>query len=141
MSRPLLTAEDVAEELGLHARTVRRHIREGRLEAQKVGKSWRITREAMSRYAGLPEAPSVGAPPRHVDASTIVEIEGISRAEAMRMTDGIVAASNGRRGDAPALRVETVYDEARQRRKVVCLGGVGASIAVLGLIELYTGRD
>lgn len=141
MSRPLLTAEEVADELGLHARTVRRHIREGQLEAQKVGKSWRITREAVNRYTGRPDSSASDAHRRHVDASTIVEIEGVSREEALRMTDGIVAASNGRRGDAPALRVETVYDEARQRLKVVCLGGVGASIAVLGLIELYTGQD
>lgn len=140
MSRPLLTAEEVAEELGLHARTVRRHIREGQLEAQKVGKSWRITREALARYTGIPtqRAP---APVRHVDVSTIAEIDGVSREDAMRMTDGIVAASNGRRGDTPSLRVETIYDEARQRLKVVCLGGVGASLAVLGLVELYTGQD
>ena len=42
MSDALITVEQAAEQLKLHPKTVLRHIREGRLPATRIGKSYRL---------------------------------------------------------------------------------------------------
>ena len=39
----LLTVEEVSDKLGLTNKTVRKHIRSGRIPAQKLGKRWYIS--------------------------------------------------------------------------------------------------
>jgi excisionase family DNA binding protein len=48
--RQLLTAEEVARELGLRATTIYQWCREGRLPAIKLGKGWRIRRAALDAF-------------------------------------------------------------------------------------------
>jgi len=45
---------------------------------------------------------------RHVEVSSIVEIDAISPAEMSRMTNMLLAAASG-------IRVESIYDETRAR--------------------------
>lgn len=49
---PVLYIEDVAAELRQHHQTVRRHIREHRLEATRQGNRWFIRRSALERFKG-----------------------------------------------------------------------------------------
>ena len=44
MTRHLYTADEVAERLNLHVKTIRRYIRDGRLKAKRIGKEYRVTR-------------------------------------------------------------------------------------------------
>jgi excisionase family DNA binding protein len=46
------SVRQVADRLKVHPRTLRRLIRDGRLDAVKVGKEWRIPQEAMERLLG-----------------------------------------------------------------------------------------
>ena len=48
--KDLLSAEDVAEYLGVGAVTVYRWCREGRLRCMKLGKHWRIRREVLEEF-------------------------------------------------------------------------------------------
>lgn len=50
-SPTLYTAETLAAELGVHARTIRRHISSGALAASKRGDRWVITAEAAREWA------------------------------------------------------------------------------------------
>ena len=51
MSDELLTAEQAAERLQLHADTVRRLLREGEIPGRKVGKrQWRISAAVLKDY-------------------------------------------------------------------------------------------
>jgi len=57
----VLTAEEAARYLRVGERTLRRMLREGRLPGRKVGREWRIAREALDRY--LKERPEGGETP------------------------------------------------------------------------------
>ena len=46
----LLDIADVAEYLGVEQTTVQRWCREGSMPAMKIGKEWRIRREALERF-------------------------------------------------------------------------------------------
>jgi excisionase family DNA binding protein len=123
VTKQLYSTEEVAEQLGLHVRTVRGYVRDGRLQAVRVGKQYRITREDLEAFVGAP----VTDPPevrrhRHVDVSTIVEIDAVSPETAHRVTT-LLTAMRTHAADQP-LRVETVYDEERARMKIIILGGL-----------------
>ena len=140
MSHDLYSVEQVAERLGLHVRTVRAYIREGRLKALKIGKQYRITRGDLEAFLG-PAAKTMDEPPGRAEVSSIVEVERVDRDAAIRIANLLLATANGRpRGDGP-LRVETIYDEARERLKVIVVGGLGESADLLKLIEVWTGRE
>jgi excisionase family DNA binding protein len=58
VEKELLAAEDVAGILGVGTATVWRWCREGSLPCVKIGKSWRIRREALSRFLERGERPA-----------------------------------------------------------------------------------
>lgn len=138
MSQLLYSVEQVAQRLGLHVKTVRGYVREGRLKAVRIGKQYRIAREDFEALTGRARGgvdPDTVRRQRHVEASSIVEVDAIAPDDASRITNSLLAAAKGRRdGDAP-LRIETIYDEERGRLKVVVVGDLRASAALFALIQ------
>ena len=139
MSQVLYSVEQVAQRLGLHVKTVRSYVREGRLKAVRIGKQYRIAREdfeALTGGAGSGFDPDTVRRHRHVEASSIVEIDAIGQDDASRVTNSLMAAAKGRRdGDGP-LRIESLYDEERGRMKVVVIGDLRASAGLFELIRV-----
>lgn len=138
MSQELLTADEVAQRLGLHVRTVRGYIRDGSLAAVRIGKQYRITRQDLEAFTGRPveSAPIVGGA---AGVTSIVELDSIDRAAADRITTLVTAAAGGRgdESDGP-LRVEAIYEPARERLKVIVVGGLAVTAHLLGLIQALT---
>jgi excisionase family DNA binding protein len=137
MSTDLLSVDEVAEQLGLHVRTVRSYVREGRLKAVRIGKQYRIAREDLEALTGRPAtggARDEVRRHRHVEVSSIVEIDAISVASANRVTNTVMAAANARRDDDQPLRAQTLYDEERARLKVIIVGSVATTAELLRLI-------
>jgi excisionase family DNA binding protein len=139
-AQTLYSVDQVAEQLGLHVRTVRNYIREGRLKASRIGKQYRIRREDLEAFTGRPVEPVARETTRrrrHVEVSSIVEVDAISPDEAGRITNGVLAAGKGREeGDAP-LHVESIYAEERGRLKIILTGGLPTVASILRLINLY----
>ena len=134
MSNQLYSTEEVAEQLGLHVRTVRGYVRDGRLRAVRIGKQYRITRADLEAFVGSP----VTDPPevrrhRHVDVSSVVEIDAVSPETAHRVTT-LLTAARTHAADQP-LRVETVYDEERARMKIIILGGLADTRHLLEYLQ------
>lgn len=124
------TVEQAAGLLGLHVKTVRAYIRDGRLKATKIGKQYRIARGDLEAFAGLPV--SASAPSRHAEASVVVRIDGIDRALMDRVSTLLPAALGG---EPAGVHVELVYDAERANLKVIVLGGLEGSAQVLRLID------
>ena len=125
------TIEQVAERLNLHVKTVRNYVRDGKLKATRIGKSYRIARTDLEALAG----PVATEPPvrriRHAEVSSVVDIDAVDKDTAYRITTFVTAAVSGERhGDAP-VRVQAVYDEARARLKVIVSGSIGTTRALL----------
>jgi excisionase family DNA binding protein len=142
MSNEFFSVEQVAERLGLHVRTVRNYIRSGRLKAARIGKQYRITREALEALTGRPvETLATGdvRRHRHVEASSIVEIDVIDPDTANRTTNALVAAANTRRGGETRMRVETIYDPVRAHLKIVIIGGLAENAELFRFIGALIG--
>jgi excisionase family DNA binding protein len=130
MAEKMYSVEEVAERLGLHVRTVRGYIRSGRLKAVRIGKQYRISPADLEELTGRP-APAEA--PR-VEVSSIVQVEGLDRTAADRLSTLVVASVNSVREPGQP-QVQAVYDGERGRMKIVILGGAAATADVLRLID------
>lgn len=138
MSQELYSVEQVAERLGLNVRTVRAYVRDGRLNALKIGKQYRITRADLDAFLG-PAAEAVAAS-RGPEVSSIVEMQDVDRERSIRLTNLVLAAAGGRPRERGGLSVATLYDEDARRLKLVLVGGLGVTADLLKLIETWLGQ-
>jgi excisionase family DNA binding protein len=140
MTDELYSVDQVAERLGLHVRTVRNYVRDGRLKAVRIGKQYRIARADLEALTGhLPAAEGTESePPRcHVEVSSIVQIEAISFDAAGRVTNAMMAAAKGRPEADEPLRVDTIYDQERARFKVIITGSLATTASLLKFMTAY----
>ena len=137
MAREVFSVEQVAAKLGLHVRTVRNYVRDGRLKAVRIGKQYRITAEDLAAFTGLPVAERAEAPT--AELSGVAEIGGVDRAAADRIATMVVASVNGPRdgGERP-LRVETIHDAERATMKIIVLGDLAAGADLLRFVASFT---
>ena len=133
----MYSVEQVAERLGLHVRTVRNYIREGRLAAVKIGKQYRIAPADLRALTGEPAAAGAG----HAEVSSIVQIDGLAPGAADRLSTLLTAGAQSPRATADPLRLQTIYDEGRSRMKIVILGGPGATADILQLLDGLLGPE
>jgi excisionase family DNA binding protein len=124
------SVEQVAERLGLHVRTVRGYVRDGRLKAVRIGKQYRIARADLAAFTGgeVPQTARESAGrTRRVEVSAVVEVDAISPASADRVSTAVVAAAEG-------LRVQAIYDTERAHLKLILIGDPGATAAMLQIV-------
>ncbi|MEV6039484.1 helix-turn-helix domain-containing protein [Nonomuraea sp. NPDC052116] len=121
------TVEQVAALLGLHVKTVRNYVRDGRLPAVRIGKQYRIAKEDLAAFTGTPPVT-----PRRAEASSIVQVDGIARSDMDRVSTMVLGSLASR---PHGLRVEFVYDEEREHLKVIVLGTLEESAQVLRIID------
>ena len=136
-----LSIDQVAARLGLHVRTVRRYVRHGRLRAVRIGKQYRVAREALDALTGhtpAAAAAALAAPvARHIEVSSIVHVDGVDKDTANRVTTGLLSAVNGRPSGSEPLRIDTIYDPDRARLKVILNGGVATTASLLKFVNAY----
>jgi excisionase family DNA binding protein len=121
------SVEQVAEQLGLHVRTVRGYIRDGRLPAVRIGKQYRIAPADLDAFTGRPTAVRARA-----EVSAVVEIDDIDATTADRLSTMLVA---GAQMHDDVAHVRTVHDDQRGRLQVIILGGLDATADILRTIE------
>jgi excisionase family DNA binding protein len=131
----LYTVERAATLLDLHIKTVRGYVRDGRLKATRVGKSYRIAKADLEAFVGGPVEPTPVRRERRVDVSTVVQIDALSQDMASRITTTITAAA-GAPGDGERLHIQALYNEEHASMKIILTGGVGRIAETLKLIEI-----
>src|SRR5271155_4416348 len=123
MSEEVYTVEQFAERLKLHPKTVLRFIRDGRLRAVKVGKSYRILRTEMEAMTGMDvrlvhsvEAAMIGERQERSRArvTSIVDIPEVAPEAAQRLARMLPAARMGQEAHRDLMNIDVVYDPARR---------------------------
>jgi excisionase family DNA binding protein len=77
------TVDEVAAQLKVHPRTIRRKIKSGEIHAPRVGKQYRIGREQLMQLSALASAPGNKV---EVSVSSIIEIQDISDLQGMELS-------------------------------------------------------
>jgi len=145
VSEELLSVDQVAERLGLHVRTVRGYVRDGRLKAVRIGKQYRIAREDLAALTGRPVP--VPAPVREstgrrrrVEVTGVVQVDVVPPEEATRLANLVNAMAATPRGGGP-MHLQTVYDEERASMKIIVVAGPADCAEVLRVVGALLEED
>lgn len=137
MSSPLFTVEQVAEQLVLHPKTVLRYIRDGRLQATRIGKSYRIARAELDAFAGAASGHSSEV--KDVRTTCIVDIPHTSAERAERTAAFLNSAAMAGDAGTPPLHINTAFDPLAKTLKVVLIGSPSDTAKLLEMLQLQLG--
>jgi excisionase family DNA binding protein len=139
----MYSTEEVAALLGLHVRTVRGYVRDGRLPATRIGKQYRITRDDLDAFTGTPKGQPAGdasQSPR-AEAAAVVQVAPLGPEAMTRLSTLVTGAASARQGEEDPLHVQTIYDPHRATLKIIVTGTAGDTATVLALISTLTRED
>lgn len=130
----VVTVEQAAEQLHLHPKTVLRYIREGRLPATRVGKSYRIARDKLDAFAGIASSPTRAA--GGLRATCVVDIPDLSVSSAERLATFLQAAALSGPVHTPPMQIQTAFDPIAKSMKVVLIAGPSDVAALLEMLQV-----
>jgi excisionase family DNA binding protein len=136
MSQELYSIEQVADLLGLHVKTVRAYVHDGRLKARRIGKQYRVLRSDLEALTGTD---AMSRRTHHIEVSSMVLIDAASPEVAHRVTTTLTATLKAQRGSDTPARVDTVYDETRARLKVIISASAETTSQLLAMIPVIAG--
>jgi excisionase family DNA binding protein len=122
--------EEVADRLGLHVRTVRNYVRDGRLGAVRIGKQYRVSRADLQALTGGGARPDGAGGPRRIEVTSVLDVDGIDGAVGERLAALVTGLPKGPR----APHVDVVHESERGRLKVIVVGSVEASVELLRFV-------
>lgn len=134
MSASLVTVEQAAEHLHLHPKTVLRYIRDGRLPATRVGKSYRIARARLEAFGGVASGQSDTA--AGLRATCIIDIPDISPDAAERLATFLQSAAIASPADLPPLHLQTAFDPLAKSMKVVVIASPSSVADLLEMLQV-----
>jgi excisionase family DNA binding protein len=99
MSETYFSVEQIAQMLHIHKKTIQRYIREGKIRATKIGKSWRVSGHDLTRFTeghskDTEESSSDHPVKERTKASSVIDIQVSGKDEAMRIINTITAVMN-----------------------------------------------
>ena len=130
----------MADRLGLHVKTVRHYVRDGRLKAVRIGKQYRIARADLEALTGVRRRRSIRSvrAHRHVEVSSIVEIEAVGSETANRRhhdADGHRQRGGGSGEEPCASRRSTIPSGAASKSS--SWAELLASVDALNLVNVW----
>jgi excisionase family DNA binding protein len=139
------TVEQISEMLSIHPKTIQRYIREGKLRASKIGKSWRVTGHDLSVFTeSTKNTEMLGGCSRtipieeRVKVSSVVDISIYDRDEAIRIMNTMTAVSNSKPPEYGSSSVHAQYIETENKVRITLWGTLSFMEAMIGSLSVLT---
>lgn len=146
------SVEQIAEMIDLHPKTIQRYLREGRLKAQKIGKSWRVAGHDLSVFVEGAESRGMGdavpglqtilsSAAKSTKVSSIIDIPVQNSSEAVQVANWISAAMNANLAEYGYSSMNSQYIEPEHIIRIMLWGSLSfmavimSSLAELGIEE------
>lgn len=155
MENQFYTIDKIAEILGMHHKTIRKFITEGKLGANKVGKQWRISGHDLSVFMEknnvninnkkISEESNIDfvtngevkdTIKQKVNVSTVVDINDVDKEEYFRISNTLIALMNCKDCEMEKSTVNMKYDEKVNRLRVLLWGNVSFIEGMLSSISM-----
>ena len=132
----------IARMIEMHPKTIQRYIREGKLRAAKIGKSWRVTGHDLSIFMEEhgPETaqPQAAVPARdRTKTSAVIDIAVIGKDDADRIIRSLQAAMNGKPTEYGQASMTTQFLEGESTLRIALWGNLPFTAAVMNTIEMF----
>lgn len=155
MENQFYTIDKIAEILGMHHKTIRKFITEGKLGANKVGKQWRISGHDLSVFMEknnvnindkkISEESNIDfvtngevkdTIKQKVNVSTVVDINDVDKEEYFRISNTLIALMNCKDSQMEKSTINMKYDEKVNRLRVLLWGNVSFIEGMLSSISM-----
>ena len=148
MSKQFYSAAEVAEILGIHQKTVQRFIREGKLNANKIGRAWKIHVDDLKEYShaelapaqnkdkkkGYPESADKPVDER-VSVSAVIELKNAADREVSRITNTLIAVLNGKDPSWGKTRYDYIYQPETGTARFILYGKPAFIASIMKMLE------
>ncbi|NLK88301.1 MAG: helix-turn-helix domain-containing protein [Clostridiaceae bacterium] len=144
MTKDYYTVEQISEILNIHPKTIQRYIREGRLPAVKIGKSWRITGHDLSVFIegeGSMGSASKKRTTQSTIASSVVDINVNRKQDAIRIMNTLTASLNTKPPEYGRSSMQTQYIERENMVRVTLWGDVRFMAIMMDTIAALTEQN
>jgi excisionase family DNA binding protein len=145
MKEKYYTVDEIAELIKIHPKTIQRYIREGRLKATKVGKSWRVSGHDLSTFtegsSASGDAPLIAGESSdrgEIKVSTVVDIPAVNTRESVRIANTLTAISTSKPAEYGATSMQTQYLMSEKVIRVMIWGSLGFTRIILDAIATLT---
>lgn len=155
MENQFYTIDKIAEILGMHHKTIRKFITEGKLVASKVGKQWRISDHELSVFMEKNNA-NIGDKKiseesnvdfvtngevkdnikQKINVSTVVDINDVDKEEYFRISNTLIALMNCKDSKMEKSTINMKYDEKTSRLRVLLWGNITFIEEMLSVISM-----
>ena len=160
MKEKFYTIDQIAEILGMHHKTIRKFITEGKLRATKVGKQWRISGHDLSLFMednnvniknnNKLESEKIEFSTGDVDSnnktskinvSTVIDINEVDIDEHKRISNMLLALMNSKDSKIRNSTINIKYYKNNKNLKVMLWGDIEFTNAMLDFISTITNTN
>lgn len=160
MEEKFYTVDQIAEILGMHHKTIRKFITEGKLRANKVGKQWRISGHDLSIFMennnvnisnkNEVENEKIEFSTREVDInkrinkiniSTVVDINEVDMDECRRISNMLLAVINSKDSKMRNSTINIKHYQKEKNLKVMLWGDTNFTKEMLDFISILTQKN
>ncbi len=142
------SVDEIAELLKIHPKTIQRYIREGRLKANKIGKSWRVSghdlssfTESGSKSLSDPVLPDKSDEGSEIRISAVIDIPVFTTDAAVRIANTLTALSNSKPPGYSASSVQTQFLMTEKLMRVMVWGSLSFAQVILDSIDTLKNRE
>lgn len=142
------SVEQISEMLKIHPKTIQRYIREGKLFASKIGKSWRITEHDLSIFIENSKtqlkAESTSESKRSIlktKISSVIDIDVDDNEVATRIINAVNALPHTKYTDHTHQDFSTMHTqfiEVESKVRITIWGNIQFAQAILNLVATLT---
>jgi excisionase family DNA binding protein len=148
MTDKYYTVDEIAEMIKIHPKTVQRYIREGRLKAAKVGKSWRVSGHDLSTFTeggsisdSTPMSMEESFERGEIKISAVVDIPVANTQESVRIANTLTAISNSKPPEYGASTMQTQYLMSEKVIRVMIWGSLDFTRIILDSLTTLTNNE
>ncbi|WP_042272539.1 helix-turn-helix domain-containing protein [[Clostridium] dakarense] len=160
MEEKFYTIDQIAEILGMHHKTIRKFITEGKLRANKVGKQWRISGHDLSlfmennnvsiRNKNEVENEKIEFSTSEVDTSkrinkinisTVIDINEVDMDEYRKISNMLLAVMNSKDSKMSNSTINIKHYKIERNLKVMLWGDIEFTKEMLDFISTLTQKD
>ncbi|MBE7719914.1 helix-turn-helix domain-containing protein [Lacrimispora indolis] len=145
MQEKYYSVDQISEMLNIHPKTIQRYIREGKLRAGKIGKSWRVTGHDLSvfmestKLSIRKENTDTGTQSSNeIKVSSVMDIDVEGMEDAIRIMNTVTAALNTNLPEYGHPTMHAQFLESESKVRVTIWGNILFAQAIIELIMELT---
>ena len=141
MAENYYTVEQISQMLKIHPKTIQRYIREGKLRATKIGRSWRVLGHDLSKFtekaSNVSEQSFAVLPAKErTKVSSVIDIAVNGKDDAMRIINSLTAAMNVKPPEYDRASLHAQFLEEDYTVRLTLWGNIPFMSAILNAIEV-----